>query len=660
MVGIVTGMKENSPTEFCVHLFSEQSEPTVRIGDIVRVALQHKGRVVTYYGIVNDITSQWDRDVDSGFKERAVFDQIMPGNKFFLARVAVSRAVYPDREVFDEPLMVPSPGTPVFLVRSYEEVERALRFDELKKRGSHLPVGVMINEQPAYIDLSFVLGENGAHVNISGQSGVAAKTSYATFLVAAMIQKGDKENNAYAQALRNGRYIVFNVKGESLFFLDCRHPDWVRAEESQVEIWQRMYRSMGLDPDWTFPKDRVMYCSSPKGSKLPELDKPDLKSRFTNTSVYGWDFIDVIRYRLLELALDQEELAMSQNMQLVLFAIQEKLEELLEEFINDVERVERELQKGKTNGQGVWEDLAKAIESIHFPLPPDRYEKARQVLYACRKDPELILAEYGLPETVDQLTEYLKRGALAKDEDYEDRAVAEWAKVMSENDIGRATMFAVIRRLKLARKQGLDRLWRPMPHCLAGELTSAPQFSYRITAAWDRPGGVTVIDISKLHSSMQSFVVGAVLRQVLEAKMANPNASQQPVFVFLDELNKYAPRMEGTAMVKLFRDVAERGRSFGVILIGAEQTASQVDFRVVTQSSTTVVGHQKAAELSHDEYKHLLLRQKEMLSSVGPGVVFVDQPFLRVPIMVKFPMTPWSTKETNECESASGDLAQYL
>jgi len=31
---------------------------------------------------------------------------------------------------------------------------------------------------------------------------------------------------------------------------------------------------------------------------------------------------------------------------------------------------------------------------------------------------------------------------------------------------------------------------------------------------------------------------------------------------------------------------------------------------------------------------------------VGPGVVFVDQPFLRVPIMVKFPMTRWSTKET--------------
>jgi len=80
--------------------------------------------------------------------------------------------------------------------------------------------------------------------------------------------------------------------------------------------------------------------------------------------------------------------------------------------------------------------------------------------------------------------------------------------------------------------------------------------------------------------------------------MAHPKATEEPVFIFLDELNKYAPRTEGGAMVKLFRDVAERGRSFGVILVGAEQTASQVDFRVVTQSSTTVVGHQRQQSLA--------------------------------------------------------------
>jgi len=61
-----------------------------------------------------------------------------------MAAVAVTRAFYKGREVFDEPLSVPAPGTPAFLVTEKEEVEKALRFDELKRRKSHLPVGVMI------------------------------------------------------------------------------------------------------------------------------------------------------------------------------------------------------------------------------------------------------------------------------------------------------------------------------------------------------------------------------------------------------------------------------------------------------------------------------------------------------------------------------------
>jgi len=109
----------------------------------------------------------------------------------------------------------------------------------------------MINGQPAYIDLGFVLGENGAHINISGQSGVAAKTSYATFLMAAMLQRGQGEDR-YASALREGRYIVFNMKGESLFFLDCDSEDWLKADEADRQMWSSMYSAMGLDPEWKF------------------------------------------------------------------------------------------------------------------------------------------------------------------------------------------------------------------------------------------------------------------------------------------------------------------------------------------------------------------------------------------------------------------------
>ena len=45
------------------------------------------------------------------------------------------------------------------------------------------------------------------------------------------------------------------------------------------------------------------------------------------------------------------------------------------------------------------------------------------------------------------------------------------------------------------------------------------------------------------------------------------------LFTMLDELNKYAPR-EGSSPIKdVLLDSAERGRSLGIILIGAQQTA---------------------------------------------------------------------------------------
>ena len=37
-------------------------------------------------------------------------------------------------------------------------------------------------------------------------------------------------------------------------------------------------------------------------------------------------------------------------------------------------------------------------------------------------------------------------------------------------------------------------------------------------------------------------------------------------------------------------DVAERGRSLGIILIGAQQTASEVERRIVANSAVRVVG----------------------------------------------------------------------
>ena len=67
----------------------------------------------------------------------------------------------------------------------------------------------------SYLDLDFLDGTKGAHVNITGISGVATKTSYATFLLYSLFNSG-----VLGAEAANTKALIFNVKGEDLLFLD--------------------------------------------------------------------------------------------------------------------------------------------------------------------------------------------------------------------------------------------------------------------------------------------------------------------------------------------------------------------------------------------------------------------------------------------------------
>ena len=106
---------------------------------------------------------------------------------------------------------------------------------------------------------------------------------------------------------------------------------------------------------------------------------------------------------------------------------------------------------------------------------------------------------------------------------------------------------------------------------------------------------VTVVDLHNLNDRAKRFVVGVVLRKAFEDKERAGQA--RPLqFVVLDELNKYAPRDGSSPIKEILLDVAERGRSLGMILIGAQQTASEVERRIVANSAIRVVGRLDAAE----------------------------------------------------------------
>jgi DNA helicase HerA-like ATPase len=168
---------------------------------------------------------------------------------------------------------------------------------------------------------------------------------------------------------------------------------------------------------------------------------------------------------------------------------------------------------------------------------------------------------------------------------------------------------------------------------------------------------VTVVDIHNLNDRAQRFVVGVLLRRAFDAKERAGTARPLQLIV-LDELNKYAPREGSSPIKEILLDVAERGRSLGIVLIGCQQTASEVERRIVGNSSVRVVGRLDSAEAGRGEYGFLPPTQRQRATIVKPGTMIVSQPMLPVPIVLEFPFPAWATRSSEAgTNPAEVDLA---
>jgi len=154
---------------------------------------------------------------------------------------------------------------------------------------------------------------------------------------------------------------------------------------------------------------------------------------------------------------------------------------------------------------------------------------------------------------------------------------------------------------------------------------------------------VTVVDIHNLNDRAKRFVVGVILRKAFDEKERS-GTSRPLMFVVLDELNKYAPRDGSSPIKEILLDVAERGRSLGIILIGAQQTASEVERRVIANSAIRVVGRLDSAEASRGEYGFLPTVQRQRATLIKPGTMIVSQPELPIPLVLEFPFPSWATR----------------
>ncbi len=162
---------------------------------------------------------------------------------------------------------------------------------------------------------------------------------------------------------------------------------------------------------------------------------------------------------------------------------------------------------------------------------------------------------------------------------------------------------------------------------------------------------VTVVGIQSLHELGQRFVVGALLAEAFHEKERTGQRLPLSVVV-LDELNKYAPR-EGHSPIKdMLIDIAQRGRSLGVLLVGAQQTASRVAPEVLENAAMRVTGRLDAAEAERAEYGWMLPSTRARARLLKPGTMVLSQPSIPVPLVLDFPFPPWATRKE---EVAEGD-----
>lgn len=270
---IATELKPSTPHQF--HFWTARECP-IGIGAIVRV--EEQGRVV--YGVVTDGFAYSDlatpmhavigADGDPGAVEEPTRRSEI---RLYMAAVL--------RQLPEEPLQ-PVPLGAVWLA-SDADVALALRMDGYLagERPTGIPVGLYAAgglEAPVYLDCDFLLGPEAAHLNITGVSGLATKTSAVEFLLGSIFQTFPAHKGSIAA-------LCFNVKGPDLCFLD--QPATLSDEDLRV------YRRLGLRPE---PFGEVRYYAplKPDGVNLNTLRTHEALA--ANTEPLVWGLREVLDY----------------------------------------------------------------------------------------------------------------------------------------------------------------------------------------------------------------------------------------------------------------------------------------------------------------------------------------------------------------------------
>ncbi len=386
----------------------------------------------------------------------------------------------------------------------------------------------------------FLIGPDGAHINISGISGLAAKTSYSMFLLNAIQHKFRTEKEETAA------FVFFNVKGRDLMAID--EPNMELAEKDK-----EIYKKLGLSTD-PFKDVRYYYPYSTDEltGKVQSYAQPDdVKRQKENHKAFAYKFTFDKSQDKLDLLLANEDDSTG----------------TLESCVNHI-----------INKEGNFKEI-KAWKTFN--------------------------------EEVDNCTKTGTSGGTKNE-----IQVTSWRKF--KRCIGKAIKNDIFSKV-----------------INNGEVDITDEIQNNLKA-----NQVMVVDIARLDENTQSFVFGSVARAIYDMKLgADRTDIPDKVIIFVDELNKYASSdiPNNSPILRQLLDIAERGRSLGIILFSVEQFRSAIRDRVKGNCATHAYGRTNAIEVSKPDYKYIPKVYQNMMTRLSPGEYIISNPALRSLVNVKFP-----------------------
>lgn len=213
--------------EFC---FWIQDEVIVSPFDIVKV--DHYKDSVTY-AVIEDIAHITDSPGHIGSYVSSDFGDVVSAPETLRLGLSYAKcrvlSNHPRDNAHSEQIYMPiRDGFPVCFAEEGEIVEAL----GLKNIDNPIPAGFIETSNtsvPICFNRDFLIGPEGAHLNISGISGLATKTSYAMFLLQALQQMEEDLS-----------IIILNVKGPDLLRLDLKNP---RLKDKD----RKEYKKAGLE-----------------------------------------------------------------------------------------------------------------------------------------------------------------------------------------------------------------------------------------------------------------------------------------------------------------------------------------------------------------------------------------------------------------------------